>query len=52
MNQTQDQSWTARLPIAGQDTGRIPRPQKPRPPEQPQPAQAVAAPNWQDEINI
>ena len=52
MNQTQDQSWTARLPIAGQDTGRIPRPQKPRPPEQPQPAQAVAAPNWQDEFKL
>ena len=52
MDQIQDQSWTARLPIAGQDTGRIPKPQRPRPPEQSQPVQAAAAPDWRAEFKL
>ncbi len=49
MDQIQDQGWTARLPIAGQDTGRIPR--QFRPPEQ-APAQAPAALSRQEEFKL
>ena len=49
MDQIQDQGWTARLPIAGQDTGRIPR--QFRPPEQ-APAQAPAALSRQEELKL
>ena len=50
MDQLQDAGWTARLPVVGQDTGRIPRTKPARSPEQSAQAQAPAAPVWREEF--
>ena len=44
--QQQDLSLTARMPVVGQDTGRIPAP------EQALPSKEPAAPDWQEEFRL
>lgn len=50
MNQLQDQGWTARLPVVGQDTGRIPRPPQAKPLEQA--AQQTAGASRREELGL
>jgi len=50
MDQLQDQGWTARLPVAGQEPERVPR--RARPPEGQPRAEAPPAPGWQTELRL